>query len=117
MTITKTNSVWEQDLIAIIGEAALLKLEAKFGGSYLHVHVEPREDVINAIGQSAALKLSKECGGLDVYVPTILWRITRNESIQNEKNTGSTITELASKYRLTAVQIRNILRERHGYDV
>ncbi|WP_290654465.1 Mor transcription activator family protein [Idiomarina sp.] len=117
MTKTKTNSVWEQDLIEIIGETALLKLEAKFGGSYLHVHVEPREDVINAIGESAASKLSTECGGLDVYVPTILWRIKRNQAIEREQNTGRTITELASKYRLHAKHIKKILRERHGYDV
>lgn len=117
MTTTKTNSVWEQDLIEIIGETALLKLESKFGGAYIHIHVEPRDEIIAAIGRSAAAKLSAACGGLDVYVPTVLWRITRNEAIEREKNTGSTITELASKYRLTSVQIRNILRERHGYDV
>lgn len=117
MTTTKTNSVWEQDLIEIIGEAALLKLEAKFGGSYLHVHVEPKPDVVTAIGSEAAEMLSAECGGLDVYVPTILWRIKRNEAIEREQNTGRTITELASKYRLHAKHIKKILRERHGYNV
>ena len=117
MTTTKTNSVWEQDLIEIIGETALLKLESKFGGAYIHIHVEPRDDLIEAVGRHAADKLSHACGGLDVYVPTILWRITRNEEIVEGKNTGRTITELASKYRLTERNIRNILRERHGYHV
>jgi Mor family transcriptional regulator len=117
VTTTKTNSVWEQDLIEIIGEVALLKLEARFGGSYLHVHVEPKDEVIAAIGQSAAEKLSAECGGLDVYVPTILWRMRRNETIEKEQNTGRTITELAAKYRLHAKHIKKILRERHGYNV
>jgi Mor family transcriptional regulator len=117
VTTTKTNSVWEQDLIEIIGEVALLKLEAKFGGSYIHVHVEPKPEVIAAIGLKAAEKLSAECGGLDVYVPTILWRMRRNESIEKEQNTGRTIPELAAKYRLHAKHIKKILRERHGYDV
>lgn len=117
MTTTKTNSVWEQDLIEIIGEAALLKLEAKFGGSYIHIHVEPRDEIIAAIGRSAAIKLSAACGGLDVYVPTVLWRMRRNEAIEREQNTGRTISELASKYRLHAKHIKKILRERHGYNV
>lgn len=117
MTTTKTNSVWEQDLIEIIGETALLKLESKFGGAYIHIHVEPRDDLIEAIGRHAADKLSHACGGLDVYVPTVLWRIRRNEAIAREQNTGRTITELASKYRLHAKHIKKILRERHGYHV
>jgi len=50
-------------------------------------------------------------------VPTILWRMRRNESIEREQNTGRTITELASKYRLHAKHIKKILRERHGYNV
>jgi Mor family transcriptional regulator len=114
-----TNSVWEQELIELVGEDGLLALEERWGGTYLTVHVDAhtQPELINAIGDKPAEQLSAVYGGFSIYIPTKLKRIRRNIQIQRDgKNTGVTLEELAAKYRLTTRRIKDILREEHNYN-
>ncbi|EKE79460.1 Mor transcription activator family protein [Idiomarina xiamenensis] len=112
-----TNSVWERELIAIVGEAGLLKLEDAWGGTYIHIHVTPQPELVEVIGQGAAQALTDEYGSFDIYIPTKLKRMKRNIAIRRDgKNTGVTLEALAAKYRLSTRRIKDILRETYDYN-
>ena len=112
-----TNSVWERELIGVVGEDGLLKLEEKWGGTYVHVHVEPQTELIKTIGEDAAKRLTEVYGSFDIYIPTKLARIKRNRHIREDgKNTGVTLEQLAAKYRLSTRRIKDILREEYDYN-
>lgn len=114
-----TNSVWEQELIELVGEDGLLALEERWGGTYLTVHVDvaTQPELANAIGVEPAGRLSASYGGFSIYIPTKLKRIKRNQSIRRDgKNTGVTLEQLAAKYRLSTRRIKDILREEYNYN-
>ena len=114
-----TNSVWEQELIELIGEDGLLALEERWGGTYLTIHVaaHTQPELVNTLGAEPAERLSSMYGGFSIYIPTKLKRIKRNLQIQRDgKNTGVTLEELAAKYRLTTRRIKDILREEYDYN-
>lgn len=114
-----TNSVWEQELIELIGEDGLLALEERWGGTYLTIHVaaNTQPELVNTLGVEPAERLSAMYGGFSIYIPTKLKRIKRNLQIQRDgKNTGVTLEELAAKYRLTTRRIKDILREEYDYN-
>lgn len=68
------------------------------------------QDVAGLIGVENAVKLSEHLGGLPYYFPKIegLIEQKRNEFIRKEFN-GSNYRDLAKKYRLTEVWIRQIV--------
>lgn len=112
-----TNSVWEQELIGLVGEQGLLALEERWGGTYLTVHVaaDTQRELNEAIGDKRAQALRAEYGGFSIYIPTKLKRMQRNRKIRRDgKNTGVTLHELAAKYRLSTRRIKDILREEHN---
>lgn len=68
------------------------------------------QDVAGLIGVENAVKLSKHLGGLPYYFPKIngLIEQKRNEMIRKEFK-GSNYRDLAKKYHLTEVWIRQIV--------
>lgn len=68
------------------------------------------QEVAGIVGVEAAVKLSSSLGGLPFYFPKIegLIEQKRNEMIRKEFN-GSNYRDLAKKYKLTEVWIRQIV--------
>lgn len=110
------KSQTERELRQVIGLGALLCLEREFGGRYLYVPAnEPNKELVEAIGKEAADKLVQWCGPSEIYVPRMLFRIARNNQIVQGRNTGTSLKELAEKFRLSSRRIRAILKEKYGY--
>lgn len=79
---------------------------------------EGYQAVARIVGIKNAIKLSDELGGLNYYFPQAekMLRTKRNELIRKEF-TGANHKELAYKYRLSEVQIREIVaRPKHHQD-
>jgi Mor family transcriptional regulator len=79
---------------------------------------EGYQAVARIVGIENAVRLSDELGGLNYYFPQAekMLRIKRNELI-NKEFTGANHKELAQKYRLSEVQIREIVaRPKHHQD-
>ncbi len=73
-----------------------------------------QKQIAEAIGLDAYLLLSKTFGGTSIYIAKaeeILHRKTRDEQIRNEFN-GNNYSQLAQKYGLTEVWIRNIVYDK-----
>lgn len=77
---------------------------------------EGYQAVARVIGVENAIRLSDELGGLNYYFPQAekMLRAKRNELINREFN-GSNHKELAQKYRLSEVQIREIVARPKQY--
>lgn len=79
-----------------------------------HVTVEELPESYQAVAQiigiQNAIRLSDALGGLNYYFPQAekMLRAKRNELIRGEF-TGSNYKELAQKYRLSEIQIREIV--------
>lgn len=71
---------------------------------------EGYQAVARIVGIQNAIRLSDELGGLNYYFPKAekMLRAKRNELIRKEF-TGANHKELAQKYRLSEVQIREIV--------
>lgn len=79
---------------------------------------EGYQAVARIVGIENAVRLSDELGGLNYYFPQAekMLRTKRNELINKEFN-GANHKELAYKYRLSEVQIREIVaRPKHHQD-
>ena len=79
---------------------------------------EGYQAVARIVGVENAIKLSDELGGLNYYFPQAekMLRNKRNELMNKEFN-GANYKELAQKYRLSEVQIREIVsRPKHRQD-
>ncbi len=67
-------------------------------------------DLAQTVGLDATLALGREFGGMSLYLPKIesALRNWRDRNIRSEF-TGANIPELARKYKLTSVRVRQIL--------
>lgn len=74
---------------------------------------EEQQLLIDVVGMDGFVGLVQTCGGAYVYIPKSdnLVRPIRNRNIRNEFN-GHNFKELAVKYGLTTMQIRNIIKEK-----
>lgn len=72
---------------------------------------EEQQMLIDIMGMDAFMGLVQTCGGAYVYIPKgdNLVRPIRNRNIRDEFN-GHNFKELAVKYGLTSMQIRNIIK-------
>lgn len=72
---------------------------------------EKYQCMVEIVGIEKALEIARIMGGTLQYIPKLddIDRKVRNEKIRQEF-TGSNIPELAARYGLTEVQIRNIVR-------
>lgn len=107
----KLFSQWEKELAEIIGEEALIKLEERFGRSYLYIPVTPKPEIVDAIGMEATQKLIAVYGSFDIYVPRALLKKRRNAEIVQRINAGRSLTELAAEFRLSEKWLRQIKQE------
>jgi len=71
---------------------------------------EVYQDIARTVGVEGALDLGREFGGMSLYFPKIesALRLWRNRNIRSEF-TGANVAQLARKYRLTSVRVRQIL--------
>ncbi|AKH37279.1 MULTISPECIES: Mor transcription activator family protein [Nitrosomonas] len=102
-----------QEITALIGLPATLKLTQKYGGVRLYVPKHLPEDHVLAdlIGLEAARKLAEHYGGLvhfDIPKADAIRIALRNSKIRAEWPTLSQ-RQLALKYSLTERQVRKIL--------
>lgn len=75
---------------------------------------EEQKQIAEVIGVESYLALTKRFGGTSIYIAKaeeILLRKNRDELIRNEF-TGSNYSQLAGKYGLTEVWIRNIVYDK-----
>lgn len=72
---------------------------------------EKYQSMVEIVGIDKALEIARLMGGTLQYIPKLdeLDRKVRNAKIRNEF-TGYNISELAARYGLTEVQIRNIVK-------
>ncbi|MFV0342754.1 MAG: Mor transcription activator family protein [Anaerocolumna sp.] len=72
---------------------------------------EDQRELANCIGVEGYYKLTKRYGGSSIYIarPDAIDRQSRNDKIIQEYEQGATYKQLASKYRLSTVWIRNIV--------
>jgi Mor family transcriptional regulator len=107
------TGVWEQEIVDAIGLEATLKLEEAFAGRYLYIPAENlKTEVVEAVGEESASALSEHFGCGDIWVPRGLLYKARNENIKSDRFMGKTVKELAVKFNLKGVRIREILRQR-----
>lgn len=73
-----------------------------------------QQDIADLVGFDTFLKLVQGCGGTSLYIPKAetIGRAARNAMIQADF-TGGNLKALAVKYRLSDVQIRSIVAEKH----
>lgn len=115
-TPLKLFSQWERELLEVIGEEALIKLEERFGRSYLYIPVSPKPEIVEAIGIEATQKLINVYGSFDIYVPRALLKKRRNIEIVQRINAGRDIKELAAEFRLSEKWLRQIKQESEQND-
>lgn len=72
---------------------------------------EDQKDIAECIGIESYYKLTRYYGGSSIYIarPDSIDNQKRNEMIINEFNNGASYKELALKYGLSTVWIRNIV--------
>jgi len=76
---------------------------------------EDQRELANCIGIENYYKLIKEYGGSMIYIakPGVIERQRRNDMIIQEYEQGAAYRQLANKYHLSSVQIRNIVKSRN----
>ncbi len=74
---------------------------------------QEQQEVAELIGLDSYKKLMAEYGGMSIYIPKAdrLERMERNDKIRSEFD-GYNFRELAIKYGLTEVSIRNIVSDK-----
>lgn len=111
------KSVWERELSALMHRETLIKLEEKYGGQYLYIPShEPTQELVKTIGSITARALTYRYGGSDIYIPKRAFLKDRNNRIVEDKKSGTSIIELAAKYRIKTRTIKLIIRERRKLD-
>lgn len=72
-----------------------------------------QRELADLLGMDVFLTLVKQCGGTNLYIPKAesVGRMARNAMIKAEF-TGYNLKALAAKFRLSQVQIRNIITKR-----
>ena len=104
-----------QEVCQLIGEEAIAKLVAEYGGTrlYLPTMIKPEHPLCHLLGQEIAQKLAGEFSGLSVEIPRAV-RLhigQRNALIFADRALGTSQRKLALKYRMTERNIRNILNQ------
>lgn len=71
---------------------------------------EDQQDIIECIGIESYYKLTQYYGGSSIYIarPDAIDKQKRNKMIIDEFNKGASYKELALKYGLSTVWVRNI---------
>ena len=72
---------------------------------------EDQKDIVECIGVESYYKLMQYYGGSSIYIPrpSVVDKQMRNKMIVEEFNKGASYKELALKYGLTTIWIRNIV--------
>lgn len=74
---------------------------------------EEQKNIINCIGFEHYLMLANEFGGTSIYIskPTVIEKEERNNRIIEDYKAGLNFNQLAVKYGLTTVWIREITKD------
>jgi len=103
------------ELIALIGEEAFIKLACVFGGGKLYIGATENtvKKLTVVIGSEAAHKMIQAYSGGWISVPkhSTAELALRNKQIIQDCDAGITIRQLAQKYELTDRQICNVLKK------
>lgn len=103
------------ELIALIGEEAFIKLACVFGGGKLYVGASENtvRKLTIVVGEEAAHKMIREYSGGWVDVPkhTAAELALRNGRIAQDYDMGITLRQLAQKYELSERQICYIMKK------
>lgn len=110
------------DIELLIGEEAMAKLVAKYGGVRLYIPSNLNAEhhpICRLLGVKTAQYLADEFGGLSVDIPRAMERqqALRNSQIVADKESGMSQRELALKYRMTTRNIRRIISKHSNQEV
>jgi len=104
-----------EELIALVGEDAFIKLACVFGGGKLYIGATERtmEKLTIVMGDEAAHKMIKAYSGGWLSVPkhTSAALAARNRQIIQDCDAGFTMLQLAQKYELSDRQIYLIMKK------
>lgn len=103
------------ELIALIGEEAFIKLACVFGGTKLYIGASENmmRKLTIVVGEEAAHKMIREYSGgwIDVPKHTAAELAARNRRIAQDCDAGTTLRQLAQKYELSERQICYVLKK------
>lgn len=103
-----------RDLVELIGLHATMAIVAKHGGTLLYISVkgDECEALVALIGAQAAATLSRHYGGERLFIPKALPALTaaRNSNIKADRAAGTSLRELARRYRLGERRICQLLQ-------
>jgi Mor family transcriptional regulator len=105
-----------QDLVALIGLPATMKLVEQYGGIRLYVpknDMADNHELVKLIGREAAQQLQNEYAGeshFDIPLAMGAMRAVRNANIRTDRQEMS-VSETARKYRTTERHIRFICND------
>ena len=104
-----------EELIALVGFDAFVKLACVFGGTkfYVGLNENTEKKLIVVMGFEAAKKMMQAYPAQWIYVPkhTSAAINSRNQLIAQDCDTGLSISQLAIKYELSQRQISYILKK------
>lgn len=104
-----------EELIALVGFDAFVKLACVFGGTKLYVGLNENTEkkLIVVMGSEAAKKMMHAYPAQWIYVPkyTSSAIYTRNKLIARDCDAGLSLNQLAMKYELSQRQICYILKK------
>lgn len=108
-------------LIAIMGERMAVRLMKRRGGTQIKIPagLRPAATMRDSMGLSAAAiraLASSDLANEMIEVPKVdaIVKHHRNEAIRADREKGFTVSELALKYNLTRLWIRQILNEKEN---
>ena len=103
------------ELIALIGEEAFIKLACVFGGGNLYIGATENtvKKLTIVVGEEAAHKMIRAYSGGWIDVPKYIAAelATRNRRIAQDCDAGLSLNELARKYELSQRQICYVLKK------
>lgn len=102
-----------EELIALIGESAVLELIARWGGREIYVpHCRPPKKLEAAIGQEATAKLIQEYPGLHIWIPKGGYhRSTADRpTVRAMREDGCTIQQIADRFGVCKRRVYQLLK-------
>jgi len=103
------------ELIALIGKEAFIKLACVFGGGKLYIGATENtvKKLTIVVGEEAGRKLILEYSGgwIDVPKRTAAELTLRNRRIAQDYDAGITLRQLVQKFELSERQICNVLKK------
>ncbi|UZZ64568.1 late transcriptional activator [Curvibacter phage PCA1] len=113
MTDLKNSTL--DDIAAVIGFSATVRIAAHYGGRDLNIpkHVSELHPIAKLIGVSALNRLHAEWQGERVTVPTLTFAETevRNARILAELQQGASIEQIAAVERITVRRVQQLRRD------